>query len=136
MADMNKIYEYLNECGTFYFATIKDGAPEMRPLGFKMVVDGQLYFGIGTHKAVFAQLTANPKVSICATKPDGKCWMRMSGTAVIDDDPALVDKAFEAAPYLKPMYEENGWQMGILHLEDGTVSYYENLMAPAGTEQF
>ena len=136
MTAQQKISDYLAECGIFYFATIKDGAPEMRPLGFKMCVDGQLYLGVGTHKDVYAQLKADPNVSICGTKPDGKSWMRVSGKAVCDDDPALVDKAFETMPQLKPMYEANGWSMGIFHLEEATVRYYENVMALAETEQF
>ena len=136
MADMQKIADYLGECGVFYFGTVKDDAPVIRPLGFKMVVDGQLYFGIGTHKDAYKQLVANPNVYVCGTKPDGKSWIRIAGKAVCDDDPAMIDKAFEAAPHLKPLYENNGWTMGVFHLEDGTVTYVENLMAPVATETF
>ena len=136
MTDKQKIADYLSECGAFFFGTVKDDAPVIRPLGFKMVVDGQLYFGIGEHKDAYKQLVANPNVYICAIKPDGKTWIRIAAKAVCDDDATLVDKAFEAAPHLKPMYEQNNWKMGIFHLEEGTVTYVENVMAPVATETF
>ena len=136
MADKQKLFDYLGECGFFYFGTVDGDAPVIRPLGFKMLVDGELYFGVGEHKNVYAQLKANPNVYICATKPDGKCWVRVAGKAVCDDDPALVDAAWEAAPRLKPLYDDNGWKMGIFHLEEGKITYVENLMVPAEVEEF
>ena len=136
MADMQKMSDYLAECRTFYVATIDDGAPAVRPIGFQMCYEGNLYLGIGTHKAVYAQIQVTPKISIAATKPDGKSWIRISGTAVCDADPALVDAAFEAAPYLKPLYESNGWEMGVFHLENAKATWVENLMAPVRTEEF
>lgn len=136
MADFQKVGEYLAECGVFYFATVEGDAADVRPLGFQMVVDNKLYLGLGTHKNVYAQVKANQKVAISATKADGASWIRIKGTAVFDDDPSLVDKAFEAMPQLKPLYESNGWEMGVFHLENGTVTYYEQLMVPALTEEF
>lgn len=136
MADKKKMSDYLAECGVFYVATVADGAPAVRPIGFQMCYGGELYFGIGTHKAVYAQIQATPKISIAATKPDGKSWIRINGDVVFDDDPALVDAAFEAMPFLKPLYEGNGWTMGVFHLCSGNVTYFENLMAPVETEEF
>ena len=136
MTIQEEISTYLAECGVFYFGTVDGEAPVIRPLGFQMARDGQLYLGVGTHKNVYAQLKANPNVYICGTKPDGASWIRVAGKAVCDDDPALVDAAFEVMPNLKPMYESNGWTMGIFHLEDATVTFVEKLMAPARTETF
>ncbi|MBQ9042400.1 MAG: pyridoxamine 5'-phosphate oxidase family protein [Eggerthellaceae bacterium] len=136
MADKQKMSDFLGECGVFYFATTDGDAPVVRPIGFQMCKDGELYFGIGTHKAVFAQIKANPKVSIAGTKPDGTSWIRINAEVAFDDDPALVDAAFEVMPQLKPLYESNGWTMGMFHLASGNVTYYENLMAPTATEEF
>lgn len=136
MADKQKMSDYLAECRVFYFATVDDGAPAVRPIGFQMCHEGELYFGIGTHKAVYAQIQATPKVCISGTKPDGSSWIRIKGDVVFDDDPALTDAAFEAMPQLKPLYESNNWTMGIFHLANGSVTYYENLMAPTATEEF
>lgn len=136
MSVQSEISAYLAECGTFYFATVDGEAPVVRPLGFQMVVDDQLYLGVGTFKDVYAQLVANPNVYICASKPDGSGWIRIGGKAVCDDDPALVDACFATMPALKGLYEANGWQMGIFHLEDATAIWVDGPMTPVRTEQF
>ena len=136
MSVKQKLSEYLAECGVFYFATVVDGAPVIRPLGFQMFLDGELYLGVGAHKDVYAQIKADPNVYICATKPNHTSWVRVSGKAVLDDDPALGEAAFEHMPNLRPLYEQNGWTMGVFHLEQGKVTYVENLMVPAETEEF
>lgn len=136
MSVQNEIDAYLGECGMFFFATVADGAPVVRPLGFHMEKDGQLYFGVGTFKQVYAQLKANPNVYVCACKPDASGWIRISGKAVADSDPALVDACFQISPSLKPVYEQNGWEMGIFHLEDATATWVEGAMTPVRTERF
>lgn len=136
MTIQQEISTYLSECGVFYFGTVADDMPVLRPLGFQMCLDGQLYMGVGTHKDVYAQLKANPAVAVCATQPNGANWIRISGTAVCDDDPALADAAFEVMPQLKPIYDANGWQMGIFHLKDATATFYEQAMVPVRTETF
>lgn len=136
MSVKQEIHEYLSECGTFFFSTVKDGAPVTRPLGFQMLNDGELYFGVGTFKDVYAQLTANPNVYICAMKPDASGWLRISAKAVCDNDQALVDACFEVMPQLKGIYESNGWEMGIFHLVDATVTFVDGPMTPIKTETF
>ena len=136
MAIKQEINEYLTECGTFFFSTVKDGAPVTRPLGFHMLHNGELYFGVGTFKDVYAQLTANSNVYVCCVKPDRNGWMRISAKAVRDDDPALVDACFQTMPEMKGVYDSHGWEMGIFHLEDATVTFIEGFMAPARTETF
>jgi hypothetical protein len=75
MTIQQEVNDYLSECGVFYFATVDGDAPVVRPLGFHMEHDGQLYFGVGTFKSVYAQLNANPNVYVCACKPDGSGWV-------------------------------------------------------------
>ena len=136
MAIKQEIHEYLKECGTFFFGTVDGDAPVIRPLGFQMLHEGELYFGIGTFKNAYKQLVANPNVYLCAMKPDGSGWIRVSGRAVVDDDPALVDACFEILCDLKQLYETNGWEMGIFHLEDATATFIEGPMTPVKTEAF
>ena len=135
MADKQKLFDYLNECGFFYCGTVAGEAPAIRPLGFKMIVNDELYFGVGTFKEVYKQMQANPNVCISATKPGGMDWVRVCAKVVFDDDAALTDAAWEASPNLKPLYEQNGWTMGIFHLTEGKVTYYENAMVPVSTEE-
>ena len=136
MSVQEDVQQFLSECGLFYLATVEGDAPVVRPLGFSMAQGGQLYFGLGTHKNVYQQLSANPNVYVCATKPDASGWIRVSGKAVRDSDPALVDACFALMPDMKPLYESNGWEMGIFHLEDATATWIEGFMNPVRTESF
>ncbi len=136
MSVQEEIQQYLADCGVFYFATIDGDAPVVRPLGFSMSYDGMLYFGVGTFKNVYAQLSSNPHVYVCASKPDGSGWIRIAGNAVCDANPALVEACWQAMPDLKPLYEENGWEMGIFHLEDATATWVDGPMTPVRTETF
>lgn len=136
MTVQEEISTYLTECGVFYFGTVDNGAPVIRPIGFQMCKDGQMYFGVGTFKNVYAQIVANPAVYVCATKPDNSGWIRISGTAVLDDDPALLDAAWECMPNMKPVYEANGWEMGMFHLENAKATWIKGFMEPVRTEEF
>ena len=136
MSVQQEIKDYLDECGLFFFATVDGEAPVVRPLGFSMVQNDQLYLGVGTFKNVYAQLTANPNVYICAMKPDGSGWIRIAGKAVCDASQDLIDACFATMPDLKGLYEANGWEMGIFHLEDATATWVDGPMTPVRTENF
>ena len=113
--------------GVFYFATVEDGAPRVRPFGFSMVFEDKLYFGCGTHKAAYAQMMENPEVELCSFH-DG-IFVRVRGRAVIDDRPEVQAAMFEAGPFLKNSYNE---QTGHYHM----CFYLDNLsvMEFKGTE--
>lgn len=135
---ISEINEFLSETieksGAFYLATVDGDQPTLRPLGFKMVVENKLYLGVGTFKSVFHQIETNPKLQLVAFH-DGK-WLRITAKAVIQNDPSLVEKCFEISPRLKPLYESNGWEMGIFSLENGTAQWIENAMQVVRTESF
>lgn len=136
--EMQQVHDYLEECvkksGTFYLVTVDGDKPACRPVSFHMLVDGTEYFGVGTFKNVFKQITANSNVQVVGCK--GADWIRMSGTAVMDGDPALFDKAIETMPFLANIYnEETGNKLGIFHLENGEVQFIEKMMEVTETVQ-
>ncbi len=90
--------------GVFYFATVEDGAPRVRPFGFMMVFEEKLYFGCGTHKATYDQLLANPNVELCAFAKGS--FVRVRGSAVMDDRPEVQEAMYAASPFLKESYNE------------------------------
>ncbi|MGX9756909.1 pyridoxamine 5'-phosphate oxidase family protein [Clostridioides difficile] len=115
---MEKIMNFLKENPTFYFATVEDNKPRVRPFGFVMDYEGRLYFGIGKHKASYKQLLSNPNVEISTANKEGK-WIRIKGKAVFDENKDALKKAFEILPSLKKMYnEETGMSLGLIYLED------------------
>lgn len=120
MTNAEKVHEYLNKAQTFYFLTTDGDRPKGRPFGFQMLVDGVIYFGCGTFKNVFKQLTANPKVEVLALTGNAE-FMRYDGKAKVVKSDALLAKVRQAMPEIMALYDKNGWEMGLFCLEDGHV---------------
>ena len=78
-----------------------------------------MYFGCGTSKNVFLQLTKNPNVEVLAVR--GGEFMRYDGTVKIVKDDALLEKVRAALPQVMGLYDKNGWEMGMFYLENGHV---------------
>ncbi|MBR1937891.1 MAG: pyridoxamine 5'-phosphate oxidase family protein [Spirochaetales bacterium] len=117
MSNVTKVSEFLTKAQTFYLLTTDGDQPKGRPFGFHMVVDGKIYFGCGTFKNVFKQLSVNPKVEILAL--NGGEFMRYDGSVKIVKDDALLKKVRETIPQIMAMYDKNGWEMGLFYLENG-----------------
>ena len=84
MSNAAKVHEFLNKAQVFYFLTTDGDQPKGRPFGLQMLLDDAIYFGCGTFKNVFKQLTANPKVEVLALC--GNEFMRYDGTVKIVKD--------------------------------------------------
>jgi uncharacterized pyridoxamine 5'-phosphate oxidase family protein len=115
---MSKINDFLTEAGVFYLATVDGDQPKLRPLGAHLEADGKVLFGVGDFKAVYRQLSANPKCEIAAAKPDGH-WLRYTGTAVFETDPKYAEMMLDMMPQLRSIYnDETGNKMMVFHLEN------------------
>lgn len=122
MSNIKKVDDFLTDAEVFYLATVtEENKPKNRPLGFHMLVDDKIYFGVGTFKEVYKQMKENPYVEISATVNAN--FIRYYGKVVFDDDPKLVDMVFEIMPEIKELYEKSGWQMGVFHLEEATCEF-------------
>ena len=117
MTNAEKVHEFLNRSKTFFFLTTDGEQPKGRPFGFHLLIGDTLYFGCGTFKNVFRQLTANPHVEVLAM--DGGEFLRYDGKARVVRDTELLDKVREAMPQIMALYDQNGWEMGLFRLEDG-----------------
>lgn len=117
MSNIEKVNAFLDKAKTFYFLTTDGNQPKGRPFGFHMLVEGNLYFGCGTFKNVFKQLTANPQVEVLAVSGDE--FMRYDGRAKVVKDDKLLAKVREIMPQIMALYDKNGWEMGLFYLEDG-----------------
>ena len=117
MSNAAKVNEFLDKAKTFMFLTTDRDQPKGRPFGFHMLVDDKLYFGCGTFKNVFKQLTMNPKVEVLAM--NGGEFLRYDGTATVVKDKALLEKVRAAMPQIMSLYDKNGWEMGLFYLENG-----------------
>ena len=119
MSNAAKVHEFLNKAQVFYFLTTDGDQPKGRPFGLQMLLEDAIYFGCGTFKNVFKQLTANPKVEVLALC--GNEFMRYDGTAKVTSDAAVLGKVRETFPQIMALYDQKGWEMGVFCLENGHV---------------
>ena len=116
MTNIEKVSKFLDEAKVFYFLTTDGDKPKGRPFGFHLLDGDKLYFGCGTFKNVFSQLTKNPKVEVLAVR-DGE-FLRYDCTVKIVKDDALLEKVRVALPQIMTLYDKNGWEMGMFYLEN------------------
>ena len=115
MISMEELKEKIG--GVFYFATVENGEPRVRPFGFAMVFEDKLYMGCGTHKAAYEQMLKDPHVELCAFNKGA--FVRIRGKAVMDDRPEVQAAMYEAGPFLKDTYnEQTGHYHMCFYLED------------------
>lgn len=118
---MEKIYEYLKECGTFYLATADGTQPHVRPFGAVAVFDGKLYITTNNTKKVFKQMQANQKIEISAMNKG--TWIRIEAEAIADSRRearvAMMDTN-EAA--LSSMYNVDDGIFEVLYLKNATAT--------------
>lgn len=117
MSNIEKVSKFLTDAKVFYVLTTDDDQPKGRPFGLHLVVDDKIYFGCGTFKNVFKQLTANPKVEILAL--NGTEFIRYDGIATVDKNEKVLNTIREMAPQIMQKYDENGWEMGVFYLDKG-----------------
>jgi uncharacterized pyridoxamine 5'-phosphate oxidase family protein len=77
----------------------------------------------GKVKDVYKQMTKNGKFEICALKPNGSEWMRVTGTLVNDDDLAVKEEFLNRNEGLKSMYKADDDNMAVLYITNGTVRF-------------
>lgn len=133
MSNIEKIDEILAKAEEFYLATVNGDKPKVRPLGFHLLFEDKIYFGVGTFKEVYKQMEANPNVEIAAW--DGEHFLRYYGTADLTKNDAVVEKAFELMPELAEIYKSNGWEMGVFFLNDATAEI-RNMFAVEESYEF
>lgn len=125
MSDKEKFFEDLKPVGPLFLGTVDGKQPKVRPLGFRMFVDDEIYFLTGTFKEVYRQMKENPLVEFTGTV-EGKIF-RYYGRVVFDDDEALLEKAYETMPMLRGMYDGTDLEPVVFHLENA-VAEYRNMM--------
>lgn len=133
MSNIEKVNTILTKAGEFYLATVDGNKPKVRPLGFHLLYEDKIYFGVGTYKEVYKQLEKNPNVEIAAW--DEEHFLRYYGTADLTKNEAVVEKAFELMPEIAEVYKSNGWEMGVFFLNNATAEI-RNMFAIEETYEF
>lgn len=119
---MEKVYEFLKKCDTYYLATVDGDQPRVRPFGTVNIFENKLYIQTGKVKNVSKQIGNNPKIEICGMA-DNK-WIRVEAIAVEDDRIEPKRDMLEAYPTLKSMYSAEDGNTQTLYLKDATATIY------------
>ncbi len=118
MTNIEKINEFLNEAGVWFFLSTDGDQPKGRPFRFHLLQNDKLYFGTGTFKKVYAQIQKNPHVEILAV--NGSEFLRYDGDVVFEETDDIANAVLEAAPQMQKVYnDQTGYKLGIFHLENG-----------------
>ena len=133
MENLERIYKFLEEAGTYYLATVEGDQPRVRPFGTALLYEGKLYIQTGKIKAVSRQIKANPKVEICAFK-DGS-WIRLSGILEEDDRREVKKAMLDKMPTLRAMYSEDDGNTEMLYFKSGEATF-SSFVAPSETVTF
>ena len=118
---MQEIYDFLKQCGTYYLATVEKDQPRVRPFGTINLFEGKLYIQTGKVKPVSKQMTANPKVELCAM--NGDTWLRVAATAVEDDRVEARQNMLDNYPELQSMYSADDGNTQVVYLKDGEATF-------------
>ena len=84
-------------------ATVENGQPRVRMLGFWYADETGFYFQTSTIKEIPGQLKANPKTEACFYHHEGMIgtMLRVSGEVEFLDEPFYQEKALTDRPFLK-----------------------------------
>ena len=121
MEVIERVYQFLNEAGTYFLATVDGDQPRVRAFGTVLLCDGKIYIQTGKVKDVSKQIAANPKVEICACK--GGEWLRICGELVNDDNRDVKAAMLEKMPSLKAMYSADDDNMQMLYFKDAAATF-------------
>lgn len=97
---MQEIYDFFQNSGVYFLATLDDDAPKVRPFHTMMLKDDKLYFQTDKNKDVYHELKNNSNIQICALY--GDLWLRISANVF---EANLKDEIINEYPDLKITYK-------------------------------
>lgn len=117
---MKEVVKYLQECGTFYLATVEGDQPHVRPFGAVCEFEGKLYIITNNKKDVYNQMKANGKVEICGM--NNGTWIRVKGVVKEDSRREARVAMMEANASLGSMYNVDDGLMTVFAFESGSAA--------------
>ncbi|MCB8817833.1 pyridoxamine 5'-phosphate oxidase family protein [Desulfosporosinus shakirovi] len=117
---MQEVLDFLKKCQTYYLATVDGDQPRVRPFGTANIFEGKLYIQTGKVKDVSKQMTANPKIEICAF--NGQEWIRIQAVAVEDDRVEAKESMLKSYPSLQSRYSATDPNTQVLYLQDAAAT--------------
>lgn len=129
---MKRVYEFLKKASVYYLATVEGDQPRVRPFGTINEFEGKLYIQTGKIKPVSKQISANPKVEICAFTEGA--WVRIACELIEDDRLEAKKSMLDAYPNLRGMYDENDGNTQVFYIKNAVATFSEFGKAPEVVE--
>ncbi|MDK2867561.1 MAG: hypothetical protein PWP51_1097 [Clostridiales bacterium] len=119
---MEEVLAYLQNCGTFYLATLDGTTPRVRPFGAVAAYEGKLYIVTNNQKKVFAQMQQHPKIEISGMYQG--TWIRLEAETVLDERrEARVAMMAANEKVLSSMYHVDDQLMEVFYLKNATADF-------------
>lgn len=131
---MQKVYDFIKKCNTYYLATVEGDQPRVRPFGTIDLFEGKLYIQTGKVKPVSKQLEANPKAELCCFDTQTGAWLRLSGELASDDRIEPKKHMLDNYPELRGMYNENDTNTEVLYFKNAKAVISSFTSAPETIE--
>ena len=132
---MQEVFDFIKKCGTYYLATVDGDQARVRPFGTVNLFDGKLYIQTGKIKDCAKQMIANPKVELCCFDGASGTWLRLAGTAVLDDRIEAKKSMLDSYPNLRRMYDEKDGNCLALRFENAKATF-SSFTEPPRTVEF
>ena len=129
MGDIKKVYDFLENAGTFYLATVEGDQPRVRPYGAMLYYEDKIYIMAFGKTNATRQIADNQKAELCAFKGE---TLRIECKLVEDNRPEVGKALVDKMPSLKPALGENGENGVMYYLADATATFFK-LMEPVET---
>ncbi|GLB49407.1 pyridoxamine 5'-phosphate oxidase family protein [Neptunitalea lumnitzerae] len=120
--DASVVYDSLSQIGIYFISTIYNNKPKVRPYGNIHLHEGKIWFFVDKRKATYQELKENPSIEIAATKGQGGKFIRVTGTAVLEDNQTLIEKIAKENPY----FEGSGYEIGVFYISDALAELPSN----------
>ncbi|MBP3739184.1 MAG: pyridoxamine 5'-phosphate oxidase family protein [Muribaculaceae bacterium] len=132
MEGINKVFDFLQQAGTFYLATVEGDQPRVRPYGAMLLFEGRIYIMAFGKTNATHQIEANQKAELCAFKGQ---TLRIECKLVEDNRPEVGKALVDKMPVLRPALGENGENGVMYYLKDATATFFK-MMEPVETIKF
>lgn len=126
---VERIVNLLKQSKLFFFATVDDDQPNVRPYNAVMEYDGKVYFYTNNHKNAYRQMMKNKKIELCAMIGEDR-WMRVSGKIVFDYSVEAKRAMLDSNPELKKVYSEDDKIFEVFYLSNMQAKIHSTYSSP------
>lgn len=122
MEAAKKVFDFLEQAGTFYLATVEGDQPRVRPYGAMLYYEDKIYIMAFGKTNTTRQIANNQKAEICAFKGQ---TLRIACKLIEDNRPEVGKALVEKMPVLKPALGENGENGVMYYLKDAKADFFK-----------